>query len=374
MKRFLVLLVVVAGGLAAASFSVPTNAAVVNGQAISQNQLNADVTAIANSADYPCYFKAEVAVASQGQTVLPPVGGAGQQSAAGPHTTTPTAFVDAYLDTAVGYQIVLQLASQRHLNVTPAELKMGSAQLRGQISTILNQVSASSFKCNATTGDQVLAEMPASFVQHAEQFNATIIALEQNLSGVGPSTSDQRKFFIAHRSAFDNVSFSVATYASLSAAQTAKALLYEGATFASIASKTTGGGPQGTDVLYRITSQLPASADLQGLPLNTSSDPIAVNGEYVLFEITSRSPTPFASVRADVQQAALSVGAAMVQPLLSAAELHAHVALNPRYGVWSATSAVALAPAPPPSTDVRNAGANLPFSVAIASSSSGQSG
>ena len=49
MKRFLVLLVVLAGGLAWAAFSVPSNAATVNGSAISQQDLNSDVSAIAGS-------------------------------------------------------------------------------------------------------------------------------------------------------------------------------------------------------------------------------------------------------------------------------------------------------------------------------------
>jgi hypothetical protein len=51
MKRFLVLLVVLAGGVAWAAFSVPSNAATVNGSAISQQDLNSDVSAKANSAD-----------------------------------------------------------------------------------------------------------------------------------------------------------------------------------------------------------------------------------------------------------------------------------------------------------------------------------
>ena len=64
--------------------------------------------------------------------------------------------------------------------------------------------------------------------------------------------------------------------------------IYEGATFASIASKTTGGGPQGCEILYSVVTALPATADVQGLPLDTPSDPIALNnGEIVLLEITA---------------------------------------------------------------------------------------
>ena len=66
MKRLLVLLVLLVGGLVAAALSVPTNAAVVNGTAISQQQLNSDVSAIAGSPYYQCYLNSEDYLASNG--------------------------------------------------------------------------------------------------------------------------------------------------------------------------------------------------------------------------------------------------------------------------------------------------------------------
>ena len=59
MKRLIVLLIVLAGGLAAAAFAVPSNAATVNGAAISQDQVNSDLSAIASSQDYQCFLNAE---------------------------------------------------------------------------------------------------------------------------------------------------------------------------------------------------------------------------------------------------------------------------------------------------------------------------
>ncbi len=360
MKRFLVLLLLVAGGLAWASFSVPSNAAVVNGQSISSDQLNSDLTAIAKSADYPCYLKAQEAVASQGQDQLPPVQGAGLQSADGPHTTTSSAFAAWYLGTQVGDQVVLQLAAQHHVHVTAAELGAAQTALRSQISDILSEVSGSSFQCTATSGKQVLDEMPASFVQRSVQFEATLGVLEQKLSGIGSSTADLQKLFDANRSAFATTCFTIATYTTQDAAEAAKALLYEGASFASIAAKTTNGGPAGCDVLYSITSQLPASADLQDLPLNTVSDPIAENGDYLLVEITSQSPTPFASARTYVQQAAESIDQSDAQSAIGTQERLAHVSVNPRYGAWTPVSAQVIVPSSPPQTDVLNSGVNAP--------------
>ena len=78
MKWLLALLVIFAGVVAWAALAVPTNAAVVNGSAISQASLNADIHAIAGSAEYQCYLNSEAYLSSNGSQVgLPPVTGAG---------------------------------------------------------------------------------------------------------------------------------------------------------------------------------------------------------------------------------------------------------------------------------------------------------
>jgi len=66
------LLIVLAGGLAWAAFSVPSNAATVNGATISQHDLNSDVNAIAGSEYYQCYLNSEAYLSSNGSQQLPP--------------------------------------------------------------------------------------------------------------------------------------------------------------------------------------------------------------------------------------------------------------------------------------------------------------
>ena len=93
MKRLIVLLIVLAGGLAAAAFVVPSNAATVNGVSISQQQVNSDLNAIAHSPDYQCFLNAEEAVATGGQTALPPIDGERRRPATAP--AHPTVIDDA---------------------------------------------------------------------------------------------------------------------------------------------------------------------------------------------------------------------------------------------------------------------------------------
>ena len=127
MKRFLVLLVLLAGGVAAAALTVPSNAATVNGSTISQQDLNADVNAIAGSAEYQCYLNSEEYLSSEGTQELPPVVGAGTGQYAGDHPTATSAFVANYLETDIGHELVLQLAAERNVSVTQAELTAARA-------------------------------------------------------------------------------------------------------------------------------------------------------------------------------------------------------------------------------------------------------
>jgi hypothetical protein len=375
-KRFLVLLVVVAGGLAAASFGVPSNAAVVNGQAITENQLNVDLTAIANSTNgvYDCYLNAETAIESQGQGNLPTLQGAGSEAATGPHTSITTAFAASYLDTAIGHQILLQLAARHHVHVTAAALTAAKAELTKQISGILSEASQSDFACSAPSGAAVLKAVPDSFVQESVAFDATVTQLENKLSGFGTSAAGQRRFFDQNRSLFDSACITVGSYTSEADAVAAKGVVYEGGSFATLAAQTPGGGPQGCPNLYDVLSQVPASSDLGTLALNQVSAPIDINGQYLLIEITQRSPSAFANVRSEVQKAVQNIGAANTQTALAVAERKAQVSVNPRYGSWKATAEQIVTPEPPQMADVLNATANGSSSTSIPAASSGQSG
>ena len=139
MKRLLVLLIVLAGGLVAAALAIPTNAAKVNGTSISQQTLNSDVSAIAGSVSYQCYLNSQAYLASSGSQQLPPVDGAGNQAGGG-NPTANSAFVATYLDTEIGHQLVLQLAADHHVSVTPAQLADARTNLAGQITAVMTQI------------------------------------------------------------------------------------------------------------------------------------------------------------------------------------------------------------------------------------------
>jgi hypothetical protein len=362
-KWFLALLVLIAGGLAAAAFAVPTNAAVVNGTAISQQALNSDVTAIAASPDYQCYLNSQEAIASNGQQQLPPVTGAGKGQG-GQTATATTGFVASYLDLAVGHQIVEQEAVRRGVTVSDEQLASARTAYEGQITQVMQQAAQSQnprYTCGASvplTGQQVLSTMPSSFVDEQVQFVATADALQEELAGVGSRESDLHAYFEAHKSDFDTVCWTGALYTSES---DANAALQKAQTtpFAQVAQQASQGGPQPCEMQPLIAARLPSTFKLAELPVGTVSFPISLgSGEYLLVQVTSRTPTPYAQARNLVPQVVQNKGAARAQSAIQVAERNATVTVDPRYGVWLPVATQVLVPFTPERSDVLNANAN----------------
>jgi hypothetical protein len=389
-KRLIALLIVLAGGLAWAAFAVPSNAATVNGTDISQQDLNSDVNAIAGSASYQCYLNSQAYLSSQGTEQLPSVVGAGTGQDVGDHPTATTGFTANYLETKIGHQLVLQLADERNVVVTQADLTTARANLTQQITSVMSQILQTQqgqdvrYGCSLTgqalTGQQVLSTLPASFVDEQVQFVATATVLQEDLAGVGSTQADLERYFTAHRADFDTACISAAVFSSESTAQAGALQVLGGTPFATVASNTasSGGGDQGCHVLTELESALPADANLKSLATGAVSAPINDNGTYLLLQITSRTPTPYGTAKADVANAVQQAGAAATQKLLTSDERRSSVSVNPQYGVWVPVNAAVLTPLSPEPTDVLNAAANVgrvaPASVSGTGSSLPSSG
>jgi hypothetical protein len=369
-KRLTVLLIVVAGALAAAALAVPSTAATVNGVSISQQSLNSDLAAIANSPDYQCFMKAEQAVETDGQTALPAVYGPGQVAAGEAHPTVTTKFADSYLDTEIVHQLILQVAATDHVHPTAQELSTARTDLAGQISGILTEVEGSAYACGTTgvTGKAVLATLPSSFVAQNARFDAEVSLLEEDAAGVGSSAADLVRYFGDHPAEFATACFTVAEYSSASAAAAGRAATVSGTPFAQEATAA-GGGPQGCAVLYALAEELPAAADLEGLAVNTVSQPIADGEAYILIEITKKTPSSFAAAESAVEAAVQNAGASKTQAAVEVAEKRASVSVNPRYGRWTAAHDEITPPSSPLLTDLLNGSIDGP---AATTASSGQ--
>jgi PPIC-type PPIASE domain len=368
-KRLLVLLVLLAGGLVWAALAVPTNAAVVNGATISQQQLNSDVSAIAGSPYYQCYLNSEEYLASSGSQELPPVEGAGKGQNPGNNPTATSAFVATYLDTEIGHQLVLQLAARRGVTVTEAKLADARTSLSNQISSVMAEVAQTAqgenpdFNCNHTveplTGEEVLAQLPTSFVDDQAQFVATAAALQEDLAGIGSSEADLVRYYDDHRSQFDTVCFNGAEFSSESAAAAAASSVASGTSFAQVAAKAAQKGTIPCGVLADVASELGVTpGSLEHLTTSTVSDPIDLNGTYLLVQVASRTPTSFDKAKSAVETAVQNAGSQKAQAAITAAERRASVSVDPRYGTWVPVSASVFTPFTPEVSDVLNPAAN----------------
>jgi hypothetical protein len=388
-KRLIVLLIVLAGGVATASFLVPSHAATVNGSSVSQAVLSSDVSAIAGSPYYQCYLNSEAYLSSNGSEQLPSVVGAGTSQYAGDHPTATASFTSYYLSQEVNQQLVAEVANQHDVTVTPADLTTARAALTNQISSVMTEILQTQqgqdvqYGCSLTgqaiTGTQVLSTMPTSFVDTQVQFVATITVLEEDLSGVGSTDADLQNYFTAHQSQFDTVCLTAAPFTTSAAAEDAAAKVAFGTPFATVAASANGGA-QGCHVLPEFEAQLPSDAGLGTLATGAVSAPISLSSsEYVLVQITKRTPSSFSAAEAAVKSAVQAKGSTAVQKALTADEHRTSVAVNPQYGVWSSVNATVLPPLTPNPSDVLNAAANerrsAPASVSgLGSSPSGAAG
>jgi hypothetical protein len=377
-KWLLVLLILLGGGVAAAALAVPTNAAVVNGNAISQQTLNSDISAIAGSPDYQCYLTSEDYLSSSGNQTLPPITGAGQGQNVGDNPTASSAFVATYLDTEIGHQLVLQLAARRNVAVTPEQLTEARTSLISQIDSVMSQVTQTAqgqnpqFTCGSVaplTGQTVLASLPASFVDTQVQFVATASSLQEDLAGVGSSPGQLQSYYERHRSEFDTACFNATEYSSEASAKTAQTAMNSGTPFAQVASSATQSGTIPCTELIAVAGELGANiSSLQGVAVGQAAPPISVDGSYVVLELSKRTPTSYATAKPVVSQAVQEVGAQATQSAISAAERHASVDVDPRYGTWVPANASVFTPFAPAKSDVLNAPANEATPVSVSKS------
>ena len=120
--------------------------------------------------------------------------------------------------------------------------------------------------------------MPASFVDKTVKFDATANVLEEHAAGVGSTPADLERYFDAHAANFDTACFTVAEYTQRGRCRGRRRHGRRGHPVLHRGGADRRRGPQGCDILYGVASSLPTGTDLQNLPLNTVSSPIAVNG------------------------------------------------------------------------------------------------
>lgn len=354
MKRFLALLVVLAGLVVAAALAMPSNAMTVNGAAVGQQALVSDLSAIAGSDGYQCYLVAELTLQGQGTSGLFPVTGAGS-SPSTPRSYN-TTFVRYWLAQLATDELVTQQVAARNLVVSQADLALARTTLSQQTAAVLDEYQRSTGGSCGTTAAGVLASVPATFRNELVQAQAERDLLLVHEAGYALTPASLRRYYAGHRATFDTICVSYVSFDSESAAAAAQAAVASGTPIAQAGSET----PLGCAVSATITT-LPPS--VTSLAVGKVSAPLAEGtgtGRYALLTVTKRTATAFPSARTAVEAALLDAGSRRTDALLASANRRATVTADPRYGQVRPRTVALGAPASPPPATLVNPTANLP--------------
>ena len=341
MTRVIVLLVVVAAGLAVASFSVTTTAATVNGSSISQSALDSDLSAIAGSTSYQCYLAVQHELSSpSGTPSILPVAGVGDPEDSTQPATYNTGFVRFWLSQMMENEVVAQQVAAHGLTVTSADRSAGAAtltlQIQGALSTYEQETGSPA--CAESPAD-VLTTLPSSFVDEQAQVQANQDALLAWAAGYSLSDEGLQRFYASDPGQFDTVCLSAIEETTATAAQEAESKAQAGTPFDQLGKATSAG--------CEIASSLPST--LSGLKAGQIGPVLSQgNDTYVLAQATSRTPTSFAKAHSQVRDALLVKGETRTSTLLRVATGRKDATADPRYGrVLPGTILLALPKSPP---------------------------
>jgi hypothetical protein len=353
-KRLAVLILAVAAVVAVAAFTVPSNAASVNGTQISQQTLNRNLSAIAQSDGFQCYLYASQTLAGEAQAGTFPVEGVGVPAGTTNPATFNASFVRYWLSELLNDQLVTQVVAAEHLTVTPADEAIGQASLTREIDAVIQSAASAGVSC-PSTGAAILASLPATFRDQLVQVAAAQDVLLSHAAGYGLGTAGLSRYFTLHRTDFTKLCFSYVPFSSSADASAARAKVAAGTPLTKVGTVT----PIGCGIRVDAASELPSG--VASLPVGQVSQPATLgNGQVGLFVMTSQTASAFVAVRTTVETEVLNAGEKRSTATLRAAARRADVTADPRYGRAASGSVALLPPASPATSFVLNAAANVP--------------
>jgi parvulin-like peptidyl-prolyl isomerase len=368
-KRFVLLLLVLGAIVAVAAFSVPANAFTVNGTGLAQSTFNSDLQTIANNTGYQCYLNAQLALASEGQAQQFIYSGVGANSQSGGNGTYAMTFVRYWMGQLVNGEVVEQAAADHHLTPDAEDLAAAKAETADTIDGTFEELATLQISpsCNES-GTDIVNSLPADFVNRLVQAQASSDLLEASVAGYRLSDQAVLNYYTSHQSQFDTLCVGAIFSTTQATAQSLRNQVAGGASFSQLAkansidtTSAANGGALGCfepgSVDYPTISN-----DVAGLSAGGLTQPIQESGASYFLQLTSRNPSSFASVATVVRETMLGTGRTKATALLDRATQRDHIAIDPRYGSWTASSATigVLQPPSPPLSSVVSAAADTP--------------
>ena len=341
-------LAVLATGVATTACNVTPTAATVNGDAITVASLNAELAGFGSTAAGQCLlslnFPRAIDLTGQG------TGGAG---------TYNTTFAVTVLGDSVDGLLAAQYAVSKGIHVDASALAYAkttwSAQLNGAISAQVQQATSlgGTGGCqkpdgSAFTGVELVAALPPA-VREVELANQ---AIDLVLSSHGTDISDAAviQYYAANPTQFTKDCVSVIQTADQATATTAYNSLKAGTPFAQVVASATAdpaaaakSGQAGCFSEAAVLSQL----QLPSVAVGQAITPFQSNGNWLVYEVSSRTPVPIADVTGDIRLALLQMPANQKRVANEVRKFArgSSVDINPQYGTW--TGITIVPPVPP---------------------------
>lgn len=340
-KRLLVLVAAALGlGLVASACNPATPyAAIVNGQVISQSELNGQLAAIADNASDVASI--EAASQSQGEAAL---------QIRGPEPGTYNLrFATEALDQDIEFAIIQQQFDRRHLRLTAYELESARADLPSELG-------------GQGAAPVDLDQFPRSYQNTLVTRQAEILALEAAIAHVQVSAAAVSAYFTAHAADMFEACASRILVTSLPAAAGVLKDLASGTSFAAEAAaksqdtNTTSNGGQlgcGSGLQFAASFGTAFASAVATAPLDHPVGPVRETSGFDILEVTARQALTESEAAAQIRQELVAAGSNGLDALLGPALTHAQVSVASTYGTWSAGSA-GSGIIPPPTPTVRS--------------------
>lgn len=360
----LVLVVVAAAIAVGAGRTIASSAVTVNGVALSQRQFNLELDAIAASAPFQCYLRAQSALNSVGPT-----------SITGTSTRSWSTALAVGWVTARTRDLALVAYVRAHdlKALSPASLAAAQANLDHLITSTIAQAlnSVSGFSCPAArSGAVTLASMPGWFRANQVEAQAAELALPSLVAPRIPTRGPAlRSWFNQHATEYETTCLSYIVTPDAETAQAAASAVTAGLPFAEAAKQysTDASAARGGS----IGCISPSSSSWAGVRIYVGSVPTgklsevfpAPSGQgYWLFEVTKRTPNSFERIHTAVQRDAVARNLERPTQLAWTIQRYAGVAVNPALGTWlpNALGGTIVPPPMPPPASVTNPAANAP--------------
>jgi parvulin-like peptidyl-prolyl isomerase len=304
-------------------------AAIVNGQVISQQQLDSELQAIQHNRAYAQRLQ------SQGL----PIQGQGQDS-------FDTRFADAVLNQDILFTLIQQAVSHRHVPITSSDLRSARADL-----------------ISSYGGAAAFDAFPPSYRDQLVRDSAEVTALEASLGKVSVSSGSLHRYYRSHRSQFRTVCVSVVLVPTMVRAQQAERALRQGISFSKVSRNFSvdpylraNGGAIGCALPQQFSSRLGSRLGhaLASLGRGQVTAPIHIQPGWVVATVTSSKALPFAQAGPAIRASLLQGSTSRVSAYLETLTRRATVTVDPRYGSFKAKGAASSVQPPrlPPTKDL----------------------